>query len=223
MRRLVVATLVLLALRGAPAQETVFYKCTDAKGSVSMQNGTPCAPGMKQDIKRIGEVRTVPVPAKKPTAEAPAPTPLYGEFVLVSGPNMQRKPAPEAASLPPPPPLFQCRTWEGNDYLGDIADPPARCMPLQVTGIDGSMALGAGEACEMKPDQCTAVPAETLCEGWLRRLDDADFKRKYAGTGDQIERDAAFVDIDAKVKASHCSPVAPAADAVPLDRNAQNP
>lgn len=209
MRRVGIVALLLLALRGAPAQETVFYKCTDAKGSVSMQNGTPCGPGMKQEIKRIGEVRTVPVPAKKPPAQAPPPAPIYGEFVLVSGPNMKRKPAPEAAGLPPPPPLFQCKTWEGNDYLGDIDNPPARCMPLQVTGIDGSLALGAGEACEMKPDQCTAVPAETLCEAWLRRLDEADFKRKYAGIDSEGERQAAFDAVDAKVKASNCSPVAP--------------
>ncbi len=211
MLRLGIACLLLLALRGLPAQETVFYKCTDAKGNVSMQNGTPCAAGMKQEIKRVREVRTVPVPDRKPAVQAAPTAPVYGEFVLVSGPNMKRNPSPEAAGLPPPPPLFQCKTWEGNDYLGDIDNPPARCMPLQVTGIDGSLAMGAGEACEMKPDQCSAVPAETLCEGWLRRLDEADFKRKYAGNEDQSERDATFSTIDAKVKASHCSPVAPEA------------
>jgi len=223
MRRLGVALLLLLTLRGAPAQETLFYKCTDAKGNVSMQNGTPCARGMKQEIRRIGEVRTVPVPAKKPPAEAPPSVPVYGEFVLVSGPNMKRNPAPEAAGLPPPPPLFQCKTWEGNDYLGDIDNPPARCMPLQVTGIDGSLALGAGEACEMKPDQCAAVPADTLCEAWLRRLDEADFKRKYAGNDNQAERDDAFATIEAKVKASHCSPVAPEAGPVTPESADQNP
>ncbi len=36
MLRLGIACLLLLALRGLPAQETVFYKCTDAKGNVSM-------------------------------------------------------------------------------------------------------------------------------------------------------------------------------------------
>ncbi len=223
MLRLGVAFLLLLALRGAPAQETVFYKCTDAKGNVSMQNGTPCAAGMKQDIKRVREVRTVPVPDRKPAVESAPAAPVYGEFVLVSGPNMKRNPSPEAAGLPPPPPLFQCKTWEGNDYLGDIDNPPARCMPLQVTGIDGSLALGAGEACEMKPDQCTAVPAESVCEGWLRRLDEADFKRKYAGNDNQAERDDAFATIDTKVKASNCSPVAPEAGPVTPESADQNP
>ena len=70
--RLLAAALLLFAW-AAPAQETVFYKCTDAKGNVSMQNGVPCAAGMKQEIRRIGEVRTVPVP-EKPVEVAPAPS-----------------------------------------------------------------------------------------------------------------------------------------------------
>lgn len=210
-----IALLLMLAPRVASAQETVFYKCTNAKGEVSMQNGTPCAPGMKQEIKRIGEVRTVPVPERKPVEEAPPEKPVYGEFVLVSGPNMKRKPAPEAAGLPPPPPLFQCTTWDGETYLGESAEPEPRCVRLEVTGIDGSAGLGAGVACEMKQDTCTETPAEQLCEAWLRRLDEADFKRKYASRDNEADRQAAFDAIDAKVKASNCSPDAPAEDAKP--------
>lgn len=208
------ALLPTLAPRAASAQNAtsesvVFYKCTNAKGEVSLQNGTPCAPGMKQEIRRIGEVKTVPVPVRKPRAEAPPPAPVYGDFVLVSGPNMKRKPAPEAAALPPPPALFQCSTWDGETYYGETGTPPPRCAPLQVTGIDGSLALGAGSACEMKEDACTAIPADGLCDAWLRRLDDADFKLKYAGRGNERERKAAFDAIEAKVKASNCSPEAP--------------
>ena len=74
MRRFLLAFAMLFAALTVHAQETVFYKCTDAKGNVSMQNGTPCGPGMKQEVKRIGEVKTVPVPAKKPKpVEAPKP------------------------------------------------------------------------------------------------------------------------------------------------------
>lgn len=199
--------------RPAMAQDTLFYKCTNAKGEVSLQNGTPCAAGMKQEIRRIGEVRTVPVPAKKPDVPAAPPPPVYGEFVLVSGPNMKRKPAPEAAALPPPPALFQCKTWEGDTYFGETDKPEPRCMPLQITGIGGDANLGAGSACEMKPDACTATPAEQLCDAWLRRLDEAEFKLKYASRDDEAERKRAFDAIEAKVKASSCSPVAPDAPA----------
>ena len=44
----------LLGASGAVAQDTVFYKCTDASGNVTVQNGTPCAAGMKQEIRRVG-------------------------------------------------------------------------------------------------------------------------------------------------------------------------
>lgn len=213
---LAVGLALLPVPRPAAAQDTtLFYKCTNAKGEVSMQNGTPCGPGMKQEIRRIGEVRTVPVPAKKLDAPAAALPPVLGDFVLVSGPNMKRKPAPEAAALPPPPPLFQCTTWEGATYFGETETPEPRCIPLQVTGIDGSAGLGAGSACEMKPDACNATPAEQLCEAWLHRLDDAEFKLRYAGRDDEAERKRVFDEIDAKVKASSCSPVAP--------KPAQNP
>lgn len=212
MVRRFVLLMLLLAPCMAFAQETIFYKCTDAKGAVSMQNGTPCAPGMKQEIRRIGEVRTVPVPAKKPKAEAPPPAQVYGDFVMVSGPNMKRKPAPESAELPAPPPLFQCRTWDGDDYLGEQEKPSPRCAPLQVVGIDGSQELGMGSACEMREDTCTAIPDDGVCDAWMRRLDDAEFKLKYAGHENHGERQAAFDGIDAKVKASRCSPVAPVAD-----------
>ena len=209
------ALLLALAPSAASAQETVFYKCTDAKGNSSLQNGTPCAPGMKQEIRRIGEVKTVPVPEKKPATAAPVEAPVYGEFVLVSGPNMKRKPAPEAAALPPPPPLYHCTTWQGDTYFGETDAPEPRCAPLQVVGIDGSNALGMGQACEMKEDSCTAIPDDQLCSTWYRRLDDAEFKLKYAGRGNERERKAAFDAIDAKVKASSCSPIAPAKDQKP--------
>ena len=223
MVRRFVLLMLLLAPCMAFAQETIFYKCTDAKGAVSMQNGTPCAPGMKQEIRHIGEVRTVPVPAKKPKAEAPPPAPVYGDFVMVSGPNMKRKPAPESAELPAPPPLFQCRTWDGDDYLGQEEKPPPRCAPLQVVGIDGSQELGMGSACEMRDDTCTAIPDDGVCDAWLRRLDDAEFKLKYAGNDNRGERQAAFDGIDAKVKASRCSPVAPVADPAATTRPSPKP
>lgn len=208
MRRLA-AMLCLLLAAPVPAQETLFYKCTDGKGNVTMQNGTPCAAGMKQEVRRIGAVRTVPVPAKRADPPAPAATPAYGDFVLVSGPNMQRAPAPEAAALPPPAPLYHCKTWEGETYFGEVAEPPPRCAPLQVLGIDGSAALGAGQACEMKYDACEAVPDDQLCAAWYRRLDEAEFKWKYAARGEEAARRTAHAAIDAGIKASRCSPVAP--------------
>ena len=160
--------------------------------------------------------KTVPVPVKKAKpVEAPPEAPQYGEFVMVHGPAMKRAPAPEAAALPAPPALFQCRTWEGNDYLGETATPEPTCAALQVNGIDGSAALGMGSACEMKYDTCTAIASEQLCDSWYRRLDDAEFKLKYASDDGRREKQSAFDAIDKQIKASNCSTVAPAVPATP--------
>ena len=177
-----------------------------------MQNGTPCAAGMKQEIRRIGAVSTVPVPARKPKADAdtPPPPPQYGEFVLVSGPAMQRAPAPEAAGLPAPPPLYQCTTWQGDTYFGETATPAPRCAPLQVVGIDGTSGLGMGQACELKQDRCEAVPDAQLCAAWYRRLDEADFKLRYANDDNRRARQADYDAVDARVKASRCATSVPA-------------
>lgn len=208
--------LALLAFAGlwlpapAAAQETIFYKCTDARGNVTVQNGTPCAAGMQQEIRRVGSAPTAPVPVRRaPAPEPPPAPPAYGEFVLVSGPNMVRQPSPEAAQLPLPPALFQCTTWDGNTYSGETATPEPRCAPLQVVGIDGSNAPGMGQACEMRADSCAAVPEEQLCAAWYRRLDEADFKLRYAEAGNRRAREAERAGIEAKIRASRCSPDAP--------------
>lgn len=213
---LILLSALLCVPRMLPAQETVFYRCTDAQGNVSMQNGTPCAPGMQQEIRRIGAVKTTPVPARKPAVPPPLPpVPQYGEFVLVSGPTMQRTPAPAAAGLPAPPPLYQCTTWQGDTYFGETANPEPRCVPLQVVGIDGTSALGMGQACEMKQDHCEAVPAAQLCAAWYRRLDEADFKLRYAAADSRRQRQDAFDAIAAQIKTSHCSTTPPDKPATP--------
>lgn len=211
---LLLASVGLSSSPSTPAQETIFYKCTDAHGNVTVQNGTPCAAGMKQEIRRVGSAPTVPVPVRRdPPPEPPPAAPAYGEFVLVAGPNMARRPAPEAAVLPPPPPLFQCAVWDGTTYYGDTATPEPRCAPLQVVGIDGSP--GVGQACEMRQDSCTAIPDAQLCAAWYRRLDEAEFKLRYATAQDRQARERARKDIADKIHASRCSPEAPAPSAVP--------
>ena len=59
------------------------------------------------------------------------------------------------------------------------------------------------------------MPDEQLCAAWYRRLDEADFKLRYADDGDRRGRQAAFDAVDAKIKASRCSTTAPAPPAVP--------
>ena len=162
-----------------PAQAPmVIYRCTDPAGNITLQNDRPCPKGHTQQIRDIGTLPALPAasaPAKPaspaPVRTAPTPPPVPVQ-------------APPAAATPPqaPPALFQCRSWDDRDYLGDSAEPPATCKPLETVGIDGTPNLAAGSACEMRRDVCTAIPAEQLCSAWKRRMDEAEFRWKFAGS-----------------------------------------
>lgn len=179
----------------ASAQQTVIYRCTDAKGAVTMQNDKPCAPGMRQDVRKVGALPTAAAPA--PKAEAPAAPigpPPGARFELVRGPVSEALPAsnvPEAERKPPPP-LFQCETWDKDSYLSEDAEPEPRCVPLQTVGLDGSPLLGGGEACEMKRDSCSALTDVALCRAWRRRVDEAQFRMKFAADDGRETRKAEY-------------------------------
>ena len=171
---------LMLATSAPQAQETVFYRCTDASGAVTMQNDKPCAPGMKQEIRRIGTVPTAPPPTRTgaPSTYVPPPT---GSFELVVGPQ-QALPVSDTpqAERTPPPILYQCRTWDEDEYIGDIAEPEPRCAPLQTTDAYGDPNGGVGSACEMVRDTCTEASGKQLCAAWRRKVGEAEFRAKFA-------------------------------------------
>ena len=191
-RRRLMVLLLLLAVAPLAQAQVAIYRCTDASGAVTLQNGTPCPKGSKE-VKRVvepapaqsrqqflsGSTTPVAPPAPSPAAPAAAPTPT----AVAPAPTTPATPAPDRSARTPPPPLFECRTWEGHRYLGDEAQPPPRCIPLAVTGLDGTNATaGAGSACQMVDDQCQAVPDNLLCQGWTQRLNDVE--SQSVGGGD---------------------------------------
>lgn len=190
-------SLALIALAGltstphiARAQNTIkIYRCTDAAGAVTLQNNAPCAKGSRQEIREVGSVLSAPPPAATSAAPASRAAPPPGSnFELVRGPQ-ETTPATSAPIMrTPPPALYQCRSWDDRDYLGDVAEPPATCAPLETVGIDGTSSLAAGSACEMRRDTCEAIPPERLCAAWKKRLDEAEFRWKFAGSGNDARK-----------------------------------
>ncbi|WP_269789884.1 DUF4124 domain-containing protein [Stenotrophomonas sp. Iso1] len=174
MKCLLVFTL-LLTCGELHADEVIFYRCTDATGALTVQN-MPCPKGMQQTTKVMQAVATPP-PTLAPVA-TPAAAVLPVLPVLSAAPH-----APPVAAPKPPvapvarkalPPLFQCRTREGQNYLSETSDPPGRCLALRVTGLDGNPDTGAGEACEIVRDTCTAVETAQHCATWHQRVRDAE-------------------------------------------------
>lgn len=187
---------LLLALSPFAAREaraTTIYKCTDAKGTVTMQNDKPCASGEKQEVRTIGELPTAPAPAPRAVeVKEPVGPPAGASFELARGPVADALPASQvpAPERKPPPPLFECKTWEAETYLSETETPEERCAFMNTVGLNGG--AGAGEACEIKRDTCTVLTDKALCTAWQRRIDEANFRMKYAAKADKTEREADY-------------------------------
>lgn len=191
------ALLAPLLCPPANAQDTMtIYRCVDASGAITLQNDVPCPKGSQQTIRKVGALPTLPAP---PPAVMSSPAP-----VAASAPPPAPVPQPPVpAERKEPPPLYQCRSWDERDYLGDTAEPPATCAPIQAIGIDGSVERGAGSSCEMRRDACIAVPAAQLCASWKKRMDEAEFRWKFGG-GRNDERKAEFDRVAKVYRESAC-------------------
>ena len=173
--------LLLVASASAQAGEIVFYRCTDASGALTVQN-MPCPKGTQLQSKKVMqavEARPPPPPlASPPPAALPqliaAPTPA------VPAPEPTKAAAVAVAPPVPLPELFQCRTREGESYFSETNEPPSRCVTMQVIGLDGNPNTGAGEACEVMRDTCTAVAPAQLCASWQQWVNEAESEWRFA-------------------------------------------
>lgn len=191
---------LVLAGFAAAQEQDVIYRCTDADGRVTFQNDAACPAGTRQ------ERRLVDVPPA-----LPAYVPREARMPAVVAAEQARQDARiddlVAAALPPgertaPPPLYQCTTWDNAQYLTERAEPRTRCAPLQVVGIAGRSP--AASACEQVADQCRAVPEEALCRSWRRRVDEAEFRWKFAGPAESGARRLEYEQLRATYANSTC-------------------
>ena len=205
-----------LALPSPPAQaqdNVVIYRCTDANGALTVQNDVPCPKGSKQERRVIQSVPAAasPPPAYMPPAMAPvvpAPSPAAPPPPPPPPPDSDPATPPESAIADadrlPPPLLFECHTYDNDRYLSDDGNPPPRCYRMTTTGLGGLGVGGAGEACEMKADQCQRVADGALCDGWRERLRTAESVLRF-GTSDNRETAQAEVErIGRIVRESTC-------------------
>ena len=149
------------AQRARPAPGTVvIYRCTNASGMLSIQNGIPCPKGQKQSR----EVLQAPASTPATLPGAPVPVRPTTPAMPVAAPAMV--PVPVVAAPLPPPALFRCHAYNNTSYLSDNGQPKSRCVPLQAsTGTD---APGAPTVCERQDDTCERIPDQELCTAWTQ-------------------------------------------------------
>jgi hypothetical protein len=210
----VLALLACAMASHASAQQVVMYRCTDARGVVTLQNDTPCAKGTKQEKRLVDTGATAapfpmiaPAPVVRPSARAPA-TAAQPVATTASVPSPVL-PLPEASRPPaerlPPPPLYQCNTVENDSYLSDTSDPKPRCVRVDTVGIDGSQQLGAGSACSMVYDQCQRVPDNAACPAWRKRVNEAQAAWTYARADMAVQAKADYERIARVVAETTCN------------------
>lgn len=202
------------AAKPAAARTIHIYRCTDAVGRVTLQNDRPCPKGTRQQ-QQVVEAPPVQayVPREEPMSATVAPgrTEAADTTAGTTASTAAGKPAArpkEAGSAPlvpaPPPQLYACRTWDERDLLTEDATPAERCAPLQVIAADGSMRSDAS-ACEKVTDQCQIVPAEALCTAWQRRVDEAEFRWRFAGAKQDDDRRREYELLKATLAQSDCA------------------
>ncbi|HEX2082275.1 MAG TPA: DUF4124 domain-containing protein [Xanthomonadaceae bacterium] len=228
MRALWVSPALMLALATAPnaMAQTVLYRCTDARGVVTLQNDTPCAKGSKQEKRVVEDVSAAPFPQPLPGPPAlvavpdqsPANTPPAAASTPAVAPASPTPaatgasavlPLPEAKTPPaerlPPPPLYQCNTVQNDSYLSDTPEPKPRCVRMDTVGIDGTQQLGAGSACSMVYDQCQRVPDGAACDAWRQRVNEAQAAWTFARADSADELKAEYERIARIVAETTCN------------------
>jgi hypothetical protein len=206
-----------ITAQNASAQGTVvIYRCTDASGALTIQNGTPCPKGSKQD-RRVMEAApaalspsSVPPPSPAPAAAPVRPAPR----AAVSPPPAPVPAEPPIAPEPqatiadsdrlPPPWLFECRTYNDDTYYSEVGAPAPRCVTLNPTGLSGVIESNNVSACEMKTDQCQRVPDGALCDSWRRRLREVQSALQFGAPENRAEAEAEVQRVMRVVRDSTC-------------------
>ena len=201
MMRLKALLLVLsLCALDVSADEVVFYRCTDASGALTLQN-MPCPKGDRQEKKVMQGVNTVPMGSATParaaapsaattgvSAAVPASQPLRpASEIIPAAPVEAPAPVADEARLPPPI-LFQCITYDKDSYITESDEPRSRCVAMRTVGLDGNPQTGAGEACEMKRDECARVGDGALCDAWKKRVDETEVAWRFARAATRKEQ-----------------------------------
>ncbi|WP_166636880.1 DUF4124 domain-containing protein [Cognatilysobacter terrigena] len=171
-----VAMLLLLVtgLAGAASPTVVIYRCVGADGQVTIQNGTKCPKGTREQ-KRVVETpkpAPVPRPVVAPAAPVTPVVPVVAQPVVdatnatTSSTAGSTPPVTPAPPLPAPP-IFVCLTSDAQRYYTE-AEQSSRCAPISTVGLDGQSTTDA-QACEMVEDHCEAVPEADRCAAWTER------------------------------------------------------
>jgi hypothetical protein len=118
--------LLLAATLPATAGDVTIYRCTDARGHLTLRD-TPCTKGERQ------ETREMLRPKDGAPAVAATPAPVQPR-------NADNAAPPRMLVLRAPQPLYECVTPDGDHYTSDTPEGRPRWVPLWTLGYPVPMA-----------------------------------------------------------------------------------
>ena len=176
------------AAPAASAQTVVVHRCTDAKGRVTLQD-EPCPKDSRSESREMTRPKdppkSRPIPVLAPPIDA-----------------LPDEPAPMARrELIPPPPMYRCTSYDGNERFSESYDPNPRCEPLVLyypypNNLTPAQALG----CRWVEDSCVRLSDRSACERWRAKKQEATsavlhaFSDTAAYRKSELERATQIVD-----------------------------
>ena len=152
-----------VAAQGSKAGEAVvtLHRCTDAKGKVTWQDDA-CPKGSEDVVREMIRPQDPPKSARKPKPPAP---------VVVAPPA---EPAPPLRELLPPPAMYKCTTYDGNERYSESYDPNPRCEPIVVYyPYPNYVNPTQGLSCRWVEDSCVRLTDRAACEHFRAKQKEA--------------------------------------------------
>jgi hypothetical protein len=140
-------------------------RCTDGKGRVTLQDD-PCPPGSREETRAMTRPKDPPVTS---SAVRVADTPAMPQPDLVDDAEV----AP--ARLPiPPPPMYKCTSYDGDERFSESYDPNPRCEPLVIYyPYPNQLTPQQALSCRWVEDSCVRLSDRDACSRWMAMRKDA--------------------------------------------------
>jgi hypothetical protein len=169
--------------RPAPPPTVSVHRCTDARGHVTLQDD-PCPPGSRDESREMLRPKD-PAPG---TRHAPAPVVLVDPIDL--------PPAPPPRVLVPPPPMYQCTSYDGISRFSESYDPNPRCEPLVLYyPYPNNLTPAQAHSCRWVEDSCVRLSDAAACRRWVQMRKDAvsEATRAFSDTAEYRKSELARI------------------------------
>ena len=147
----------------ADAATVTVRRCTDARGRVTLQDD-PCPAGSREQTREMTRPKDPPVSSTSVRVTTPAlPQPVFEEA----------EPAPRREPIPPPP-MYRCTSYDGDERFSESYDPNPRCEPLVIYyPYPNQLTPQQALSCRWVEDSCVRLSDRDACSRWIAMRKDA--------------------------------------------------